>query len=64
MLSRVQKRADCGRLTNVLFNGVALGEERIERERARRRSKLNMRRDNIEGSVSHAFVVVFMAEMR
>ncbi|RYN25203.1 hypothetical protein AA0112_g8594 [Alternaria arborescens] len=49
ILPRVQERADRGRQTHLVFNGVRVDEKRIGRELDRRRSNSSMRDSFLQG---------------
>jgi hypothetical protein len=50
ILPRVQQRADRGRQTHLVFNGVRVDEKRIGRELDRRRSNSSMRDSFLQGN--------------
>lgn len=52
ILPRVQQRADRGRQTHLVFNGVRVDQKRIERELDRRRSDSSMRDSFLQGNTS------------
>ncbi|CAN9183443.1 unnamed protein product [Alternaria alternata] len=52
ILPRVQQRADRGRQTHLVFNGVRVDQKRIERELDRRRSNRSMRDSFLQGKTS------------